>query len=68
MKIRVWYVLSDNGDGSSSVSFFPTEEAAEAYVIQDKEDMGYDDDTDEYYPEPEVSCSIIDISEYEQIN
>lgn len=39
MKFKVWLLTTDNGDGSSSVNKFGTEEQAEAYITAYNEDM-----------------------------
>lgn len=39
-KHRIWYHVSDGCDGSISVNFFDSKEAAEAYAEADEEQCG----------------------------
>jgi hypothetical protein len=58
MKVKVWYCIVGNGDGSYTSHFFPTKEEAEAYEEKEISSLYYEGPTDA------VDFEIIDTENY----
>ena len=72
MKIKIWTATVDNGDGSSSVFMYPTEEALRNDLHLDEDDfahygVGTDDEWQDEVP-TEVDFTIFDATNCEVIN
>lgn len=64
MKIKIWTATVDNGDGSSSVFMYPTEEALRAGLHLDEDDFAhYDVGTDDEWQDEvpvQVDWNVLD--------
>ncbi len=41
MKLTIWYVIIDGGDGSYGITFFPNEKEAKLFEKIEEDSMGY---------------------------